>query len=42
MNPNAIQEGVQDMIDDTKGFAQNSIMFLTKCTKPDKKGSFMA
>jgi hypothetical protein len=26
------------MIDDTKGFAQNSIMFLTKCNKPDRKG----
>ena len=38
MNPSNIQEGVQDMIDDTKGFAENSIMFLTRCNKPDKKG----
>jgi len=31
--------GINTIVDDVKGFANDSIRFLRKCSKPDKKGT---
>jgi hypothetical protein len=36
----AIKEEVNGLVDSSKEFAQNAIMFVRKCTKPDKKGMY--
>jgi len=30
---------VNNMVDEAKGFAENSMRFVNRCTKPDKKGT---
>jgi protein transport protein SEC61 subunit gamma-like protein len=30
--------GINSIVDDVKGFANDSVRFLRKCNKPDKKG----
>jgi protein transport protein SEC61 subunit gamma-like protein len=30
--------GINGIVDDVKGFADDSVKFLRKCSKPDKKG----
>ncbi len=32
--------GINSIVDDVKGFANDSVRFLRKCSKPDKKGKF--
>ena len=34
-----IQDYAKDVVEDTKDFVQDSIFFVNKCTKPDKKGN---
>ncbi len=31
---------VNDIVDEAKSFVQDSVFFLNKCNKPDKKGEF--
>ena len=35
-----IASKTKDVISDTKEFAVDSVRFLNKCQKPDKKGTF--
>ena len=39
MGKGDLQSEAKQLITDTKEFFNDSVMFINKCTKPDKKGN---